>query len=83
MISADIASEALVSYRSADCDATGASRERGRLTSKRLRKTPAPHSGAQGIDYSRLTAVLVQAVKEQQEEIKQLKAPLDTIGSQQ
>jgi hypothetical protein len=33
------------------------------------------------VSYSRLTALLVQAVKEQQEEIKQLKARLDMIGS--
>ena len=37
---------------------------------------------AQGVDYSRLTAVLIQAVKEQHEEITRLKARLDRIGSQ-
>jgi len=33
------------------------------------------------VSYSPLTALLVEAVKEQQEEIKQLKARLDKIGS--
>jgi hypothetical protein len=37
----------------------------------------------QGIDYSRLTAVLIQAVKEQQEEITRLKARLDSIAANQ
>jgi hypothetical protein len=36
---------------------------------------------AEGIDYSRLTAILIEAVKEQQNQIQELKARLDALGT--
>jgi hypothetical protein len=35
----------------------------------------------QGVDYSRLTALLIEAVKTEQAEIRQLKARLDALTS--